>query len=290
MRKFGLFLMALSLIVGIVAFRPSDASAGKPEMVTLCHAAGQEGTLQFTTMTISWNAAFGQAGHFNEDGTPAAGHENDYLGACVVDPTATLNPTSSPTFTATAMSTFTATSTIEATYTPVDTATATNVVIDTATPTEIIVLTDTPVSTPTVADTVTPDPTETPVDPTETPAPTETVTIPSGTPVIVITEQGPTPTLVLTVAVTATTTERNPKWTCNQVRAMVAAHPISGAGYDATYWARHDTALRFYNNHGGCQKPYVATGAGESNLGLLLFAALLFGSGMFFVTRKPVLA
>lgn len=51
--------------------------------VTLCHAAGQAGTTKFTTLTISYNAAFGRAGHFYEDGTPRAGHEDDYLGACV---------------------------------------------------------------------------------------------------------------------------------------------------------------------------------------------------------------
>ncbi len=52
------------------------------DKVTLCHAAGRAGTTQFVTLTISYNAAFGQAGHFYEDGTPRAGHEDDYLGPC----------------------------------------------------------------------------------------------------------------------------------------------------------------------------------------------------------------
>ena len=52
------------------------------DKVTLCHAAGRDGTTQFVTLTISYNAAFGQAGHFYEDGTPRAGHEDDYLGPC----------------------------------------------------------------------------------------------------------------------------------------------------------------------------------------------------------------
>ena len=52
------------------------------DKVTLCHAAGQDGTTKFVTLTISYNAAFGQAGHFYEDGTPRAGHEDDYLGPC----------------------------------------------------------------------------------------------------------------------------------------------------------------------------------------------------------------
>src|SRR6187551_2330338 len=52
------------------------------DKVTLCHAAGRDGTTQFVTLTISYNAAFGQAGHFYENGTPRAGHEDDYLGPC----------------------------------------------------------------------------------------------------------------------------------------------------------------------------------------------------------------
>ena len=55
------------------------------EQVTICHAAGQDDTTQFVTLTIAEQAAYGQAGHFNEDGTPRAGHENDYLGACTTD-------------------------------------------------------------------------------------------------------------------------------------------------------------------------------------------------------------
>ncbi len=65
------------------------------EKVTICHAAGQDGTTQYVTLTISRNAAFGQAGHFNEDGTPQAGHENDYLGACIGDETTTIPETTS---------------------------------------------------------------------------------------------------------------------------------------------------------------------------------------------------
>ena len=100
--------MRISMVLGIALIvtgavfvsqvQPTNAQA--PEKVTLCHAAGQEGTLQFTTLTIAYNAAFGQAGHFNEDGTPTAGHENDYLGACNVqqEPTATpVIPTVTPT-------------------------------------------------------------------------------------------------------------------------------------------------------------------------------------------------
>jgi hypothetical protein len=52
------------------------------DTVTICHAAGLAGTTQFTTLTIPESAA---SAHFNDDGTPAAGHEDDYLGACAGD-------------------------------------------------------------------------------------------------------------------------------------------------------------------------------------------------------------
>ena len=105
------FVMRISMVLGIALIvtgavfvsQVQPANAQAPVMVTLCHAAGQEGTLQFTTLTIAYNAAYGQAGHFNEDGTPTAGHENDYLGACIVQatpvpPTATpIPPTATPT-------------------------------------------------------------------------------------------------------------------------------------------------------------------------------------------------
>ncbi len=57
------------------------------EQVTLCHAAGQAGSPNFVTMTIGGNVVYGPAGHLNENGTPQAGHEQDYLGACGDDQT-----------------------------------------------------------------------------------------------------------------------------------------------------------------------------------------------------------
>ena len=59
-----------------------DSTCQTEKKVTLCHAAGQIGTLHYNTLTISENAAYGPAGHLNENGTPQAGHENDYLGVC----------------------------------------------------------------------------------------------------------------------------------------------------------------------------------------------------------------
>lgn len=55
-----------------------------PEKITICHAAGKAGEqANYTTLTLPWNAVYGNGGHFNEDGTPQAGHEEDYLGECI---------------------------------------------------------------------------------------------------------------------------------------------------------------------------------------------------------------
>lgn len=68
------------LLFGIIG--TANATTDK---VTICHAAGQADTTHYITLTISENAVYGahgQAGHFEENGTPAAGHEQDYFGAC----------------------------------------------------------------------------------------------------------------------------------------------------------------------------------------------------------------
>jgi hypothetical protein len=72
--------------------------------VTICHASGLAGTTKFETLTISENAVYGRkgnAGHFEENGTPRAGHEQDYFGACKTDATPTPVPTETPAPTAT---------------------------------------------------------------------------------------------------------------------------------------------------------------------------------------------
>jgi len=73
--------------------------ADRPETVTICHAAGQEGTTQFVTLTLPYDSVYGQAGHFNEGGTSLAGHEQDYLGPCEESspsPSPSLSPSPSP--------------------------------------------------------------------------------------------------------------------------------------------------------------------------------------------------
>lgn len=86
------------MIVLVAAFAYLPVLASQPEFVTICHAAGQEGTLQYVTLTLPYQAVYGQAGHLNENGTTQAGHENDYLGPCeeVEEPTPTPVPTDEP--------------------------------------------------------------------------------------------------------------------------------------------------------------------------------------------------
>jgi LPXTG-motif cell wall-anchored protein len=78
---------AAGLLLGGLAVVGGPTVMGAQDKVTICHAAGQEGTEKFVSLTIPYNAAYGQAGHFNEDGTPKAGHEADYEGPCEGPPT-----------------------------------------------------------------------------------------------------------------------------------------------------------------------------------------------------------
>lgn len=54
------------------------AARGGSDKITICHAAGRAGTTHYVEITVSANAA---NGHFYENGTPMAGHEQDYLAA-----------------------------------------------------------------------------------------------------------------------------------------------------------------------------------------------------------------
>lgn len=73
------------------------AGAAPPEMVTICHAAGQAGEpANWVELTLPYDAIYGTAGHFSEPGSTNAGHERDYEGPCVVEPTATPVPTDEP--------------------------------------------------------------------------------------------------------------------------------------------------------------------------------------------------
>jgi hypothetical protein len=63
------------------ALAPSAPSYAAAPKVTICHAAGRAGTTHYIQLTLSAN---GLAGHFDNNGTPLAGHEQDYMGPCTV--------------------------------------------------------------------------------------------------------------------------------------------------------------------------------------------------------------
>lgn len=66
-KSFSIFLLILGLFLLI---KPQFNVSAEADKVTICHAAGQDDTTKYVTLTISENAAFGQAGHFYENGTP----------------------------------------------------------------------------------------------------------------------------------------------------------------------------------------------------------------------------
>lgn len=86
MRKFGTLLVAVGalMLMSCTAF-----AGGGSEKITICHAAGLEGTTHYETLNIGYEAVYGEAGHFYENGTTRAGHEQDYLGECRGDETTT---------------------------------------------------------------------------------------------------------------------------------------------------------------------------------------------------------
>lgn len=84
--------LTLGAFIIAILLAPTAVSAGQ-DKVTICHASGLAGTTKFETLTIAYPAVYGEAGHFYENGTPRAGHEQDYLGPCI-EPTPT--PTASP--------------------------------------------------------------------------------------------------------------------------------------------------------------------------------------------------
>jgi hypothetical protein len=55
---------------------PGGASLVAAPKVTICHAAGRAGTTHYIQITLSAN---GLNGHFDNNGTPKAGHELDFI-------------------------------------------------------------------------------------------------------------------------------------------------------------------------------------------------------------------
>ena len=83
---------------------PVDSTSRPPENFTICHFTGLAGTERFVELNLPFLAIFGVAGHFFENGTPQAGHEEDIFGPC---PTTTTTTTTSTTTTTTLATTTT---------------------------------------------------------------------------------------------------------------------------------------------------------------------------------------
>ena len=94
------FIVLLLLVLNV-------ARANGADKVTICHAAGQADTTKHVTERVGHKAAYGPAGHFNEDGTTRAGHEDDYLGACSIEGEGTTTTTEGTTTTSHATTTTT---------------------------------------------------------------------------------------------------------------------------------------------------------------------------------------
>jgi LPXTG cell wall anchor motif len=150
--------LAIALAAGLAVGGVRPSLAGNPghDKVTICHAAGREGTTHYVELTIGYNAVYGPGGHFNEDGTPQAGHERDYLGPCRVDSTSTETTTTGET-TTTDHTTTDHTTTEETTTQPPETTTTTS----TPPPTETTSEPGTTEETTTAPETTEPPPTTT---------------------------------------------------------------------------------------------------------------------------------
>ncbi len=74
-----LALIALNILAWFVI--PDPAKANGQDKITICHATSSE-TNPYVTLTLAYPAVYGPAGHFNENGTTQAGHEEDYFGEC----------------------------------------------------------------------------------------------------------------------------------------------------------------------------------------------------------------
>jgi hypothetical protein len=77
--------MLLMVVAGITALVMPLTAVARMEMVTICHVVGPAGAEQHITLEVAAAAVFGPGGHFNDNGTPRAGHDSDYLGPCVED-------------------------------------------------------------------------------------------------------------------------------------------------------------------------------------------------------------
>ena len=94
-----LIFVSVLMVATLLGLIVTPVSADPEEKITICHAAGQDNTTQFVTLTLSRNAVYqdqGNGGHFYENGTPKSGHEQDYFGDCRTPSSPTPSPSASP--------------------------------------------------------------------------------------------------------------------------------------------------------------------------------------------------
>lgn len=86
--------LVLVTVAAIALAGSSNALATKSDKVYVCHATSSEFNPYVTLYVPATETGYPQ-GHFTENGTQEAGHEEDYLGQCQSNPTP--SPTSSAT-------------------------------------------------------------------------------------------------------------------------------------------------------------------------------------------------
>jgi len=82
-------MVALTVATSVLIASASVVAAAPPQKVLICHAAGRSpefgGPTQYVLIEVSLNALYAPGGHFDEPGTPNAGHEDDFITTCDCD-------------------------------------------------------------------------------------------------------------------------------------------------------------------------------------------------------------
>jgi hypothetical protein len=69
--------------VALYVMPTGGASGSRPDKELICHVAGRaDNPANYRTLDLPPSAIYGPGGHFNENGTTQAGHEQDTFGAC----------------------------------------------------------------------------------------------------------------------------------------------------------------------------------------------------------------
>jgi outer membrane biosynthesis protein TonB len=71
----------IAVLVAALFVLGTSAVIAKQDKVLVCHATSSEAN-PYVTLEVPANEGGYPQGHYTENGTPKAGHEDDYLGAC----------------------------------------------------------------------------------------------------------------------------------------------------------------------------------------------------------------